>query len=153
MSERLYNSVVRILASNMLCSMATYGEKGRVHINTAFFCFSDDLDFYFLSNPASVHCQNISRSPQAAVAIFDSRQLWGTPHRGLQLFGNSALAGGEGENEAHELYSIRFPAYAQFAERLSHLRFYSFTPTSVKILDEEEFGEEVFVVAEIVRKE
>ena len=152
-SERLYDSVARILASNMLCSMATYGGSGKVHINTAFFCYSDDLDFYFLSNPASVHCQNVSRFPQTAVAVFDSHQPWGAPHRGLQLFGDSALAEGVTENAARGLYSSRFPAYAGLSGRLSHLRFYGFTPASVKILDEGEFGEEVFVVAEIIRGE
>lgn len=150
-SERLYNSVTRILASNMLCSMATQGEKGGAHINTAFFCFSDDLDCYFLSNPASVHCQNISRSPQMAIAVFDSHQLWGAAHKGLQIFGNCALAEGSAEDDARELYAARFPAYVKFTDRISHLRFYSFTPTAVKILDEDEFGAEVFVMAEVVR--
>ena len=150
-SDRLYNSVARILSSTMLCSMATLGEKGNVHINTAFFCFSDDLELYFLSNPASVHCQNVSSSPQMAMTVFDSHQSWGELGKGLQLFGNCVLAKEVIEDKAREHYSIRFPRYEEFLDRLSHLHFYRFTPAAIKILDEEEFGDEVLVMAEIVR--
>jgi len=158
---RVYDSVARILASNPLCSMATLGEKEAVHINTAFFCFSDDLDLYFLSDPGSAHCQNIRRSPRMAIAVFDSHQVWGSPHQGLQLFGSCVSAKGKAEALARELYTRRFPLFAKFADRPSVadragssfllLRFYAFVPTAVKILDEEEFGDEVFVTAEVVR--
>jgi uncharacterized protein YhbP (UPF0306 family) len=150
-SERLYNSTARLLAANTLCSIATQRENGEVHINTAFFGFSDDLDLYFLSNPASVHCRNLSRSPQVAIAVFDSHQIWGEAHKGLQLFGTCCLASGIEEKLARELYSSRFPQYIEFRDRLSHLRFYRFITTAVKILDEDEFGEEVLVSAEVVR--
>ena len=156
-TERLYDRVIRILEDNNLCSMATNGEKERVHINTAFFCFSDQLDLHFLSDPASIHCRNLSRSPHMAMTVFDSHQRWGAAHRGLQLFGHCTIATGPAENAAHELYSRRFP-YAEFLSSLSpekrqafSLRFYSFTPATVKILDEEEFGEEVFVTAEVLK--
>jgi uncharacterized protein len=150
-SERLYNSVARLLAANELCSIATQGENGEVHINTAFFGFSDNLDLYFLSNPASLHCQNLSRSPQVAIAVFDSQQIWGAAHKGLQLFGICALATGVEEKIACELYSSRFAHYMEFRNRLSHLRFYRFTTAVVKVLDEDEFGEEVLVSAQVVR--
>ncbi len=150
-SERLYNSIARLLAANKLCSIATQRENGEVHINTAFFAFGDDLDLYFLSNPASVHCQNLIRSRQVAIAVFDSHQIWGTAHKGLQLFGICALATGIEEKIARELYSSRFPLYMELRDRLSHLRFYRFTTAAVKVLDEDEFGEEVIVSAEVVR--
>src|SRR6266487_3811901 len=141
-SDRLYNSLARLLAANKLCSIATLGENREVHINTAFFGFGDDLDLYFLSNPSSVHCQNLRHS-QVAIAVFDSHQLWGAAHEGLQLFGNCALAEGIEEKTARELYSSRFPTYVELRDRLSHLCFYRFTTAAVKVLDENEFGEEV----------
>jgi len=154
---RLYRAVVRILEANELCSMASVSDGGPVHINTAFFCFGDELDLYFLSEPASVHGRNISRSPQLAIAVFDSRQRWGAAHKGLQLFGSCALATGAAEERARELYSLRF-LYREFLESLSRekreaysLRFYGFTAATVKILDEDEFGEAVFVTAKIAR--
>jgi hypothetical protein len=39
----------------------------------------------------------------------------------------------------------------ELRDRLSHLRFYRFTTAAVKVLDEDEFGEEVIVSAEVVR--
>jgi uncharacterized protein YhbP (UPF0306 family) len=150
-SERLYNSVARLLAANKLCSIATQRENREVHINTAFFAFGDDLDLHFLSNPASVHCQNLISSPQVAIAVFDSHQIWGAAHKGLQLFGICALAAGIEEKIARELYSSRFPLFMEFRDRLSHLRFYRFTTAAVRLLDEDEFGEEVIVSAEVVR--
>src|SRR5688572_29603354 len=85
--ERLYAAVRAILDSTELCSIATLADDGGAHINTAYFAFDDELRLYFLSNPASVHCQNIARRPRMAVAAFDTHQPWGTPGKGLQLFG------------------------------------------------------------------
>lgn len=156
-ADRLYAAVARILASNDLCSMATRNADGTLHINTAFFCYSDDLELFFLSEPDSIHCQNVARSPGMAMAVFDSHQRWGAPHRGLQLFGDCTLATGEVKGRARELYSGRFP-YAELLDNLSQekrrafsLRFYRFGPLSIKILDEDDFGEEVFVMTTVVR--
>jgi uncharacterized protein YhbP (UPF0306 family) len=141
--------VLRILSSNELCSMATRGSGGRVHINTAFFCHGEDLALFFLSDPGSVHCRNLASSSRMAVAVFDTRQAWGAAHEGLQMFGDCAPALGTVAERAGELYSARFPGYATLAPRLSHLRLYGFTPRRIKILDEDEFGGEVFVTAEV----
>jgi uncharacterized protein YhbP (UPF0306 family) len=150
-SDRLYISVIRLLAANTLCSIATRQENREAHINTAFFAFDDDLDLCFLSNPASGHCQNLSRTPQVAIAVFDSHQIWGAKHEGLQLFGTCELAAGIKEKTAREVYSNRFPQYIVLRDKLSHLRFYVFITLSAKILDEAEFGEEVLVSAKVVR--
>jgi uncharacterized protein YhbP (UPF0306 family) len=160
-SDRLSASVARILTANALCSMATRTEAGTLHINTAFFCFSPDLVLYFLSRPESLHCHNLARVPQMAVAVFDSRQLWGDPHAGLQLLGTGALATPGAAHEAHELYAARFPRYLEMLPgvqgeqprsfKIGRLRFYSFLPERIQVLDEGEFGEEVFISARILR--
>jgi uncharacterized protein YhbP (UPF0306 family) len=157
--DRLNASVTRILAGNTLCSMATRNEAGTVHINTSFFCFDRDLTLYFLSHPESVHSHNLARVPQMAVAVFDSHQSWGDPHTGLQSFGTGALA--NATSQAQELYAARFPRYREFLLRTPDgqppsssfrgLKFYRFLPERVQILDEWEFGEEVFITATIVR--
>lgn len=159
-SDRLHASVIRILAANALCSMATHNEAGTVHISMAFFCSDPDLSLYFLSHPGSLHSQNLTRVPQMAVAVFDSHQPWGDPHAGLQLFGTGALLG-DATRQAAELYGARFPRYEELLHRLPDedppssifhaLRFYRFVPHRVQILDEWEFGEEVFIPATILR--
>jgi hypothetical protein len=159
-SDRLHASVTRILAANALCSMATRNEAGTVHISMAFFCCDPDLSLYFLSHPESLHSQNLTRVPQMGVAVFDSHQAWGDPHAGLQLFGTGALVGDAGR-QASELYGTRFPRYRELLHRPSDaepassvfpaLKFYRFVPHRLQILDEWEFGEEVFIAATILR--
>jgi hypothetical protein len=141
--------------------MATRNEAGTVHISTAFFCFGHDLFLYFLSHPESVHCHNLARVPQMAVAAFDSHQAWGDPHTGIQLFGTGALADADASRQAGELYAARFPRYRQSlfptpdgrspSSTFRVLRFYRFVAQRVQILDEWEFGEEVFITATVLR--
>lgn len=160
-SERLYASVERILAASELCAMATVGEHGEAHVSTAFFAFSGALELCFLSDPASAHGRNVARTPQMAVAVYDSHQPWGTAHRGLQLFGHCALLTGAVADQAAMLYARRFPGYMELRRRearapspgsaFSELRFFRFATEAVKILDEAEFGEEVFVRAAVIR--
>jgi uncharacterized protein YhbP (UPF0306 family) len=159
--DRLQASVVRTLAANPLCSMATRSEAGAVHISTAFFSYSQDLTLAFLSHPESVHSQNLRSVPQMAVAVFDSRQPWGAPHAGLQLFGTGALTPDDAVQAAWEHYAARFPRYGDLLKRASAdtpvgptfraLRFYSFVPERVQLLDEWEFGDEAFITATILR--
>jgi hypothetical protein len=160
-SDRLSAAVARILGANLLCSMATRGESGMPHMNTAFFCFSPDLILYFLSLPDSLHSHNLRHVPHMAVGVFDSRQHWGDPLAGLQFLGTGAPAGLPAVREAQELYGARFPRYREQVagswsgharhSLLQRLQFYGFRPDRVHILDECEFGEDVFISARIVR--
>ncbi|HEX3233994.1 MAG TPA: pyridoxamine 5'-phosphate oxidase family protein [Gemmatimonadales bacterium] len=160
-SDRIYASVVRILDTNALCAMATRSESGALHISTAFFCFSPDIVLYFLSHPDSLHCQNLARTAQMAVAVFDSSQEWGDPHSGLQLHGRAGLTDPDASREARGLYGVRFPRYREVMHHalelpfpdsgFRDLKFYRFVPQRAQILDEWEFGEEVFIGATVLR--
>jgi uncharacterized protein YhbP (UPF0306 family) len=155
-SERLAKAVYRVLDETLLCSMATLGSLGKVHVNTAFFAWNEAMELVFLSAQDAVHCRNLERVPTMAVAVFDSHQAWGTHHRGLQLFG----VGGPVElpqlDAAERLYARRFELYDQFRARggpaFGALRFYVFRTEGLKLLDEEAFGEARPVEAEIVRE-
>src|SRR5438309_6451637 len=78
--------MVRILKANRLCSIATVASGNRAHINTAFFAYSPSLGLSFLSDPDSLHSRHLSARPSVAMTVFDSRQSWDDPGRGLQLF-------------------------------------------------------------------
>ncbi|HJZ86050.1 MAG TPA: pyridoxamine 5'-phosphate oxidase family protein [Polyangia bacterium] len=138
---RLRARVLDILASNRLCSIATVTADRRAHIHTAYFCFSSQLDLFFLSHPSALHCRNLATHRSAAATVFSSAQTWSGPDRGLQLFGTCAPATG-----AERLYARRFPAYTA-----SEYRFYRFRPRQLKLLDEAEFGDGIFVTATIRR--
>jgi uncharacterized protein YhbP (UPF0306 family) len=155
---RLALSVRGMLASVHLCSIATRGDGG-VHINTAFFAWREDLVLYFLSRPSTQHAANLLRTPAMAWTVFDSRQVWGEPHRGLQMFGTGSRVSEAERREAERVYGARFPGYLRLrasavaadAPGFDALQLYRFTPSSLKLLDEPEFGHEVFITVEIVR--
>ena len=156
-SDRLQAVVHRILDGNMLCSMATTMEDGTPHIHNAFFCYDDNLNLYSLSQPTSNHARNIARQSAMAVGVCHGGQPWGQSQAGLQFVGHGQPATGEVEQAARRLYGVRFPLYVEFANKsltgaglklsFFELRFYVFRPSSVKILAESEFGDEVLVTA------
>ncbi len=160
--ERIRRSIARILRENVLCSMSTVTPGNRPHINTAYFCYTSDLEIYFLSDPSSQHCRNLERNPSLAMTIFRSAQVWGGEDRGLQLFGTCRRTRGRAAREAERCYAARFSPYAKWmaglrpAERqqaalLRSYAFYRFLPRRIKILDEREFGGAMFVTAAVVR--
>jgi uncharacterized protein YhbP (UPF0306 family) len=158
---RVRRSLNRILGETRLCSLSTVGPGNRAHINTAYYAYSGDLDFFFLSDPSANHCRNLRRNPTMAMAVFRSTQTWSGPDRGVQLFGTGREATGRIATEAEQCYGRRFRLYESWvrgagigekeADRLRSYRFYRFRPGRVKILDEREFGSAVFVLATIER--
>ncbi len=155
---RARRSILRILRANVLCSMATVTKKNRAHINHAYFCYSPDLEVYFLSDPSSLHCRNLETNSSMAITIFNSSQKWGGSDRGMQLFGTCREARGRQASKAEHSYAKRFRSYgkwraslSQDERRLFRYRFYHFVPTQVKILDEREFGVGAFVIAALKR--
>ena len=157
-SEKVLASVMISLRKTELWSMATVGLKSKSHINTAYFSYSDSLDFYFVSEPSTQHIQNLAHSSRVAITVFDSHQPWDSYHRGLQMFGKCWCVDTSESLKARRVYSARFPAYQEYFDALSPkerkaspYRFYGFRPERIKILDEKVFGEEVFVLAKVVR--
>ncbi|SRR6266498_725825 len=154
---RVQRSIARLLAENVLCSMASITAEGRAYINTAYFCYSPEVEIYFLSHPKALHCQNIRDNPSMAIAIFPSNQIWGKPDRGLQLFGICKQATGRAASKADKLYSKRFAEYRTWKSDLASdspgwdYRFYSFVTAELKVFDEKELGGGFFVLAKVKR--
>lgn len=156
-ADRVGRSVARVLEETGLCAWATVTQEGRAHINIGYFAQSADFHLYLLSHPASLHCRNLATNASTAVAVFVSPQDWTAPGRGIQLFGLCTEVGGDEVGDAERVYEHRYSAYAAWRAVLKpgdpawRYRFYRFVPEKVKILDEAEFGDAVFVQAEIVR--
>lgn len=154
---RLKKSILRILKENVLFSIATVDSRNRAHINTAYFCFSDDLELYFLSHPESVHCQNLINNPSVAITVFSSAQKWTKPGRGIQIFGECTRAKGSQLTKAKKLYGKRFPAFARWDVSLgqndvsAEYCLYKVAINKVKVHDEKTFGDGVFVIAGVKR--
>jgi uncharacterized protein YhbP (UPF0306 family) len=147
---KVRNRLLRLLQENTLCSLATVRKNHQAHISPVYFCYSEDLDLYFPSDPRSLHCQNLLANASTAVTIFDSSQKWGRADSGMQLFGTCSKAQGDYATRAELLYGKRFPGFAKWKTAQTkdftfRYHFYRFVPREVKLLDESEFGAGVFV--------
>src|SRR5512136_2887988 len=91
-AELALQRTLEILGDNTLCAIATADlDSGSPYIWTAYYCFTDDLRLYVLTPPQTRHARQSESNPATAVAVYDARQPWGTPKRGLQLLGRAAL--------------------------------------------------------------
>ena len=156
-SEVLAAAVSDILDSNLLAAMATTkGEDSYIH--TAYFVYTETLNFYFISAPTDVHIVNIGANPSIAAAIW-CHSSWGEDLRGLQIFGScEPLSPLSRETAlAMALFMRRFPACrsifrrpGEFARNVS-LRLYAIRTSQLKILHEPILGHRQFVTVDIQR--
>jgi uncharacterized protein YhbP (UPF0306 family) len=148
-AARLRSVACELLDASSLCAIATVSPRNRAHVNTAYFAWGPELDIVWLSDPAARHSRNVRTNPKTAVAVYDSTQVWGTPDRGIQLFGSAKEAAGKLARHAESVYAARFPASAQ--TDVSANTWYRFRPTRVKVFDEGALGSGVFVTASVGR--
>jgi hypothetical protein len=137
--------------------MSTVGARGRSHIHTAYFAYGPDLAIYFYSYATSHHARNLERNRSMAVAVFDSRQVWGRSDQGVQLFGYGRRLEGRQRELAASIYGRRFPGFRRWVHTLERTdgRFglapFRFTPSRLVLFDERAFGSGVFVRIPSVR--
>ena len=143
---RLRTVLAELLQASKLCAIATV-DGTRAHVNTAYFAWSDDLRVVWISDADAAHSKNLRRNRTAAVAVYDSRQAWGNPDRGLQLFGSARELRGNDADEARSVYGRRFRGYS--AKDFALYRCYEFRPRQAKLFDERRLGAGVFVTARI----
>lgn len=153
--EKVEDSIMEIVRSNELCSLATVTPDEKAHNATAFYAFDRSLNFYILTPPETDHGQNLAENNSIALTVFDSHQEWTDDKQGLQVFGTAEKLEDRGKvAEALELYTERFPAVEQFAsspgdvEQLDS-RFYRVKPKRIKLFDEPNFGTETWVEVEV----
>lgn len=143
--RRIKTVARRLLDSSTLCAIATVSSGGRAHVNTAYFAWSRELDLFWISEPNAQHSRNLGSTGTAAVAVYDSTQIWGGSDRGIQLFGSARQLRGSARRDGERVYSKRFPA-STHAE-LGAYGFFRFRPRRLKLFDESELGAGVFVTA------
>ena len=156
--HRVRKSLLRTLTANELCSIATVTGSGQAHICHLYFCWSSDLEVYFLSDPRSLHSRNLLTNRSMAISVYSSDQPWDRPGHGLQLWGRCGETKGAQAAKAEREYAKRFTGYADYRAHASRetenefrYRFYRFIPRRIKILDERTFGAGAFVTAAIRR--
>ena len=136
---RIGATVRRLLDASTLCAIATASSQGGAYINTAYFAWNKRLDLIWLSDPSASAPRNLAARASAAIAVYDSRQGWGEPDRGIQLFGSrpGGRRAGRRRGRAAPAPSDSSPMPKQ---SLAPTGFYRFRPRRVKLFDERDFG-------------
>jgi uncharacterized protein YhbP (UPF0306 family) len=148
-AARIARSARLLLDASTLCAIATVAPRGRAYISTAYFAWTPELHVVWLSEPRARHSRNIRANPAVAVAVYDSTQTWGRPDRGIQLFGTAREVEPSAAGVFEASYARRFSEYSSLGARA--YRFYVLSPLRLKLFDEQEFGEGVFVTARVSR--
>jgi uncharacterized protein YhbP (UPF0306 family) len=156
-SAEVAQSMQAILSDTCLFAMATVNSRDTPHVNNAFFFVEDDFRLGFLSFPNTRHIRNVIAFGQAAVSVAQSKQMWGRPIRGVQLFGQVRKAQALQRAAFFKGYAARFAASRRYCRELlnstptdSAAPFY-FEIQRFTIIDEIRFGEEVYVRGVIQR--
>jgi len=151
-SDAFLNGIVSdILTANTLMSVATI-KDGKSYINTAYFCFNDKLDVFFLSSPDSQHSLNVGENDSVALSVYDSHQEWDQNKKGAQLFATCELAHGLTILEGGKLYMQRFSGLKKWiahiddlAKNVIHSKLYIMRVHEIKVFDQALLGEDVFL--------
>jgi uncharacterized protein YhbP (UPF0306 family) len=131
-----------------LYALATVAPHGRAYISHMYFAWTDSFDVWWISDPDSRHSRNLGTNRSAAVTIYDSRQTWGRPDRGVHLFGAAAEVAGPGAREAEHAYAKRFSSYGGLDDSL---RMYRFRPRRLQLFDERSLAPGTLVTARVSR--
>jgi uncharacterized protein YhbP (UPF0306 family) len=146
-ARRLVDAARALLEASTLCAIATVSRRDRAHVNTAYFAWTPEFEIIWLSDPAAQHSTNVRRNSSAAVAVYDSRQVWGNPDRGIQLFGTAAPVRSGAARAAVAIYTQRFPEATN--SDLNGYDVYRLRPRRLKLFDEPRFGAGVFITAAV----
>jgi uncharacterized protein YhbP (UPF0306 family) len=134
----LEREVALFLATCRTASLATVDEHGRPHAANVQYCQDGGLRLYWVSDPGSAHSRHLDRSPRAAVTVYAHDDRVSEIH-GVQAHGLVEVVEDPAQwNEVFELFTAKFTfaaAMPQLRERIEQQRFYRFTPTWLRWID------------------
>ncbi len=146
----LEEEIFGYLQAHHVLTLATQDEAGP-WATPLFYVNDEAMDLYFLSDPATRHCQAIRKSPRVSAAIHGGSTTW-TEITGLQLHGwASALDDEREEEQALALYTEKFPFVMPLIPAEPH-RLYRIRPQWFRLIDNSQglgFKQELSLEAEI----
>lgn len=131
--------VLKFLAENKLMAVATYGNFP--WIASVYYTFDKNLNLYFLSDPATLHAQQILKNSKVAVSIANSSQNINKPKRGLQLSGIAQqIFGLEKIKHALDLWKTNLGVVnSKLTYKAVTGSMFKITPKRIKLFDQELF--------------
>jgi uncharacterized protein YhbP (UPF0306 family) len=130
----LEEEIIEYLEAHHVLTLATHDEVGPWA--TPLFYVSDEaMDLYFLSDPATRHCQAIKKRPGISAAIHGGSTAW-MEITGLQLDGWAcALEDEIEEQRAIALYIAKFPFVPPLIPQDGPHRVYRIHPRWIRLID------------------
>lgn len=137
LTEKDRKEIFGFLKKHKLMSLGTYNKQP--WSAWVYFLFDDDLNFYFVSNPKTQHCVNISENPKISLAVADSNQDSRENKIGFQASGIAKVV-----NSASELRKIILawnkrgfvPITYKVFKKVWRSRFYKIKLNRIQIFDE-----------------
>lgn len=122
--------------------IATNGEYP--WIATVYYALDADLNFYFISDPKTLHGLHIGTNPHVALSISDSPQLPSSKKKGIQVYGVATQLKDEKEiqfglelwRKALQVTSDAY-TYEGMMKNVIQGRLYKITPKKIKYFNEE----------------
>jgi uncharacterized protein YhbP (UPF0306 family) len=114
--------------------LATRSADGTPRATPVYFAVDADLRLIFLSDPKSLHAENLAREARASVALYADEPDW-RRLRGVQMQGNVERLSGEASEVGRGVYASRFPFIGQLAEALAASAAYAFAPSWIRLID------------------
>ncbi|MBI2617739.1 pyridoxamine 5'-phosphate oxidase family protein [Candidatus Gottesmanbacteria bacterium] len=143
--------ILNFLKTQRLLNLATVSKKP--YICTVFYAEDASGDLYFISEPKSKHCKNISGNTSVAVAIFDSHQRVADKKKGVQIEGNANEVTEEKEiKHALKLWNTKNPGFENVINYQSMKtgkikgKIYRISPSRTKFFNEELYGPEGYKI-------
>lgn len=137
--------IIDYLNSHNLMQIATYGDD-HPWIASVYYTFDKDLNLYFLSSPATIHCKQIKENNKVAVAITNTNQPINAQKKGLQLYGTARQIS-ETAKIKHTLklwkgflnIKDKELSYENMSKKIITGRMYKITPKKIKFFNQELF--------------
>lgn len=95
-NQKLKNLIKEYIKNHIQMVLAT-ADNNHPWIATVYYGVDEDLNMYFLSDPNTIHCKQISLNPKVSVSIADSPQDPKNKKVGIQIYGTSVKLNQENE--------------------------------------------------------
>lgn len=142
MTAELRTAIKEYLSSHIQFALATSGDHP--WIATMYYGIDDDLNIYFLTNPATIHAKDLKQNPLVSAVIADSPQHPESKKIGIQLYGTAAEIEGEAALKAAfaiwcKVLHVTDPKYSYEGIKSGELKYrlYKLTPKKIKYYNEE----------------
>lgn len=133
-SDTLTDQLASLLKSISTLSLATVDRQGQPHAANLYFAPDEELNLYFVSDPASTHSQHVIERPAVAATLYAPVKMW-QQIRGVQLHGRCDKVEFKRWDVVWQIYLRKFPHIVDVQELVRSQQFYRISPQWYRLID------------------